>query len=29
MWNFIDEYWDSLFVSTLIIVHFLAIFSAA
>jgi hypothetical protein len=29
MWNFIDEYWDSLFVSTLIIAHFLAIFSAA
>jgi hypothetical protein len=29
MWNFIDEYWDSLFVSSLIIVHFLAIFSAA
>ena len=29
MWNFIDEYWDSLFIGSLIIVHFLAIFSAA
>ena len=29
MWDFIDEYWDSLFMSSLIIIHFLAIFSAA
>ena len=27
MWNFIDEYWDTLFVSSLIFVHVLAIFS--
>ena len=29
MWNTIDQHWDSLFISSLIIVHFLAIFSAA
>ena len=29
MWNTIDRHWDSLFISTLIIAHFLAIFSAA
>ncbi len=29
MWNFINEYWDSLFMGSLIIIHFLAIFSVS
>ncbi len=29
MWKFIDMHWDALFMSSLIFVHFLAIFSAA
>ena len=29
MWKFIDLHWDSLFMSSLIIVHFLAIFSVS
>ena len=29
MWNIIDEYWDAGLMMSLLVVHFLAIFSAA